>query len=103
MRKQGFVGEADPQGRRREQQVLDYPTQMHTLMPLLAWAYALQVRLLVFGTHTEQLYIEEVYIPCGGDDRHRGRRVTWCAMCPIAEVTWMLMMVGLVCPIAEVP
>lgn len=43
VRKQGFSGAAGSSGARVELQVLDYPTQMHTLMPLLAWAYALQV------------------------------------------------------------
>jgi hypothetical protein len=47
IRLQGFSGDVPAVSEglprlRREMAVLDYPTQQHALMPLLAWAYALQ-------------------------------------------------------------
>jgi len=43
VRKQGFApsSSSSRSSKPRELQVLDYPTQQHALMPLLAWAYAL--------------------------------------------------------------
>jgi len=44
VRKQGFVpASSSSSSKERELQVLDYPTQQQALMPLLAWAYALQI------------------------------------------------------------
>lgn len=50
VRKQGFAPSSEGKSsssssnsKQRELQVLDYPTQQHALMPLLAWAYALQI------------------------------------------------------------
>lgn len=38
VRRQGYASDGIT-----EMKVIDYPTQRHALMPLLAWAYALQV------------------------------------------------------------
>lgn len=72
VRKQGFAPPGPGEGPRSkggkksvrfELQVLDYPTQQHALMPMVAWCYALQAT----GQHMRRRY-QEVRGLVGGFD-----------------------------------